>query len=702
MRTLLQKTAFTALAMLGISQASAITHDVRVGEKYLTRELFKNDFFYNRLNGDSVDIKTVLDNGGKLVAWNPEVADLVDDDTIVVNAKYYDGQGQYFDNWATFGIVYPDFGNEVFDTVNVKVAPEARLSEAKTYTNPTDLQMESIEFTRTFSEKNVNTWQTIYLPFSIDIKAHAADFYVARLYGRDYVEDTNGDGIVGYGDDKWVIQKYETSGFTRANEPLLVSPKHAGEITFRAADNILAAAKNDTIRMADTIFSAADKVYEIVCSYDINVLAPNDNNYYVGASGALSYRTTSANYIPYRWYYHTDSKVDSVYVKPSEGGMRQYVIVDTKFETAKPINTVEVYAGEIFDAEKFCYYVNCAPFAPLSSIESSDETVAWIESGVFHAAEFAYDGHGKISDSNRSCKLALRTEYGSVTVVNLVVKPNTAKLSEAKTYTNPDSLQLDGVEFARTFSEKNVNTWQTIYLPFAIDIKEHSKDFYVARLFGYGPVEDTNGDGVVNDDDDLWIVQKFASSGVTNPNEPLLVSPKYAGEITFRAADNVIVPAKNDTVVVKDSSDRTYEIVCTYDINVLAPNDNNYYVGASGALSYRTTSANYIPYRWYYHTDSKFDSVYVKPSEGGLRQYVVVDESFEFPKADTIPVIGDDTTDVPGGDTTIVASIKLIECDNISEPEIYNVNGVKVKSLDNAPAGIYIVNRKKVLINKNK
>lgn len=227
-----------------------------------------------------------------------------------------------------------------------------------------------------------------------------------------------------------------------------------------------------------------------------------------------------------------------------------------------------------------------------------------------------------------------------------------ARLSEANTYTNPDTLTMESIEFVRTFKDVSVDTWQTIYLPFAIDIKEHSKDFSVARLFGFGPVEDSNGDGVVNDDDDLWIVQRVKTSGVTRPNEPLLVRPKYAGDITFRAADNILAVAKNDTVIVMDTTDRTFEIVCSYDINVLAPNDNNYYIGANGALSYRSTSAaDYIPYRWYYHVESKSGDVFVKPSESGLSQFVAV-ESFEFPKQDTIPVIGDDTTDILGGDTT--------------------------------------------------
>lgn len=688
MKTILRNLCLTSFALISAGQASAVPVVldtlVHVGDKFSIAELSRGlagDYFV-----ESSDVNVVK----------------IDNDSVYVTASYYDGNGEYAEKQASL-LLYNAATNIPLAGVNVKVAPEARLSEAKTYTNPTDLQMESIEFTRTFKDNSVNTWQTIYLPFAIDIEAHADEFSVARLYGYDYIRDTNKDGIVGKGDSMFVIQKIATSGITNPNEPLLVRPNHAGEITFRAANNTLAAAKRNIIKMADTEFYNADKIYEIVCTYDVDTLKPGGNNFYIAANGKFSMRTatgTSLNYVPYRWYIHADSKTDEVFESYDASGLR-HTVANANFETAKKIETVYVKGDREFDVDKFCYYVNCAPFEPLSSIESSDEQVAWIESGAVRTCQVVFDGHEDYLACEKRCKLTLRTEFGSVTVVNLVVTPNVAKLSEAKTYTTPERMHFDTVEFTRTFKANSVDTWQTIYLPFAFNIEEHSNDLSVARYFGYGPYRDTNGDGVINSSDSSFVVFKKATSGITDPNEPLLVSPKYAGDITIRADydyntnSEFLYPAERKIEVVKDTTDRTFQIVCTYDVDTLQPGGNNFYVAANGKISMRTatgTSLNYIPYRWYYHVDSKTGEVFESYEASALR-HTVKDESFEFPKEEVKEEISEDTT--------VVTSIKLIECDNIKEQVIYNINGVKFESLDNAPAGIYIINGKKIIINKN-
>ena len=50
------------------------------------------------------------------------------------------------------------------------------------------------------------------------------------------------------------------------------------------------------------------------------------------------------------------------------------------------------------------------------------------------------------------------------------------------------------------------------------------------------------------------------------------------------------------------------------------------------------------------------------------------------------------------GISDVVAGIKGVEANSKSTDNAYNINGVRVASIDNAPSGIYIVNGQKTII----
>lgn len=52
------------------------------------------------------------------------------------------------------------------------------------------------------------------------------------------------------------------------------------------------------------------------------------------------------------------------------------------------------------------------------------------------------------------------------------------------------------------------------------------------------------------------------------------------------------------------------------------------------------------------------------------------------------------------GISDIVASIKNLEANSKGSDHVYDINGVRIASIDNAPSGIYIVNGQKKVINK--
>lgn len=255
-------------------------------------------------------------------------------------------------------------------------------------------------------------------------------------------------------------------------------------------------------------------------------------------------------------------------------------------------------------------------------------------------------------------------------------------LKDGVKYAFPYEVEAHSVSYTRNFTATQKDHWQSFYVPFSVDVEKYKDDFDIAEIFTICPMKDTNGDGNVDGADESFMIISRLNSGFTAPNTPYLIRPKNSGKQDI-VADNAILKAAENGEVTFSTSRTMYTVVGIYEPTTLTPGDNNFYVTSTGGLSYRSTSPGTLnPNKWYMHAEAR---EYGNNNLGGA----------DGSRAKTIQIVA------IGEDLDEATAIKVVNGEVISsESNIYTINGVKINSLENAPAGIYIVNGKKIFKNK--
>ena len=163
----------------------------------------------------------------------------------------------------------------------------------------------------------------------------------------------------------------------------------------------------------------------------------------------------------------------------------------------------------------------------------------------------------------------------------------------------------------------------------------------------------------------MLIVTKM-KSGITQPNMPYLIRAKTAGDI-------IIIPVNNTTYAATNGQKVCQTNKATYTFtglnqSVVANSTNNYYYMSNGSISHRTSGETTIkPNRWYMTVSNANNA---KASFG-------------------IAVIDED-------EATGISLNKEVQ--RLSPDVIHSVNGMRMNSSKNLPAGIYIKNNKKHIV----
>jgi hypothetical protein len=236
-------------------------------------------------------------------------------------------------------------------------------------------------------------------------------------------------------------------------------------------------------------------------------------------------------------------------------------------------------------------------------------------------------------------------------------------LSEDKTY-------ADGVTYTKNFA--SADQWNPLYVPFAVNVADYASDFDIAEIFAVCPVEDTNHDGEVTAEDDIYLIVYKKTSGSTVPNRPYLIRAKSSGSKELVAVDGKVYAATNGSVTCSTTAKR-YTFTGTYSPVYANTNNDYWYLGGSG-LSHRTSAGNTTikSNRWYMSmTDNETYS-----------------SSANSQNSINILVIGEDI-DAP----TAINAVR--QTDNNGADTMYNLNGQQVNS--SAAKGIYIKNGVKVI-----
>ena len=310
------------------------------------------------------------------------------------------------------------------------------------------------------------------------------------------------------------------------------------------------------------------------------------------------------------------------------------------------------------------------------SWNSSNTAVATVNDGVVTGTNFVYDG--STLQPAKYVKITAELEDGDSYFCGVHVTPKEVALTDGNAYRLATDLEAEKISYTRSFSK--AGAWQALYLPFAFDVEEYKSDFDIAEIYAICPTNDTNGDGVLDSNDDKKFILAPLNTGSTQPNAPYMIRPKATKSYTIVSENTTLASAEINEVEFATSRTQ-YSVKGIYAADFYAvPGDNNIYVTASGGFGYaKTKNVNIKPNRWVLHEESKNYCSSTSNSNSKLANF-------------TIEVLGEDLDET--------TAIKLINGETASEGakngSAYNLNGMKVDASKNLPSGLYIINGKKV------
>lgn len=275
-----------------------------------------------------------------------------------------------------------------------------------------------------------------------------------------------------------------------------------------------------------------------------------------------------------------------------------------------------------------------------------------------------------------------QTFRNSKAVYTITVPSNSNEIAliDGEAYDNSTTTSCDALTFSKTFSVSAAGKWNAFYVPMSVNVEDYAGELEFAEIYAFCAMRDTNGDGVVDANDENVLFVYPLTSGLTKPNVPYLIRPKEAKTYVINSADNVLYAAAQGIVEFSTARDK-FTVTGLYEPLTVVAGDNNYYVSSTGSLDYRTTGSTTVKAnRWVMHRESK-------EYGGGSGNSPAASSSYR------IVAIGEDI-DEP-------TAIKMINAANESGTtytEIYSLDGRKVNNTRNLRNGLYINNGQKIIV----
>lgn len=265
-----------------------------------------------------------------------------------------------------------------------------------------------------------------------------------------------------------------------------------------------------------------------------------------------------------------------------------------------------------------------------------------------------------------------------LTVGNSMIT-NEIALIDGDPYTKDETNELDALTFSKAFSASAVGKWNAFYVPMSVNVEEYAGELDFAEIYAFCAMRDTNGDGVVDANDENFLYVYPLTTGITKPNVPYLIRPREAKTYVINSADNVLYAAAQGMVEFSTARDK-FTVTGLYEPFTVVAGDNNYYVSSTGTLDYRTTGSTTVKAnRWIMHRESK--------EYGGGSGNAAASSTYR------IVAIGEDIDEA--------TAIKLINAANeqgTTNVEVYSLDGRKVNAMRNLRTGVYIKNGQKIIV----
>lgn len=251
---------------------------------------------------------------------------------------------------------------------------------------------------------------------------------------------------------------------------------------------------------------------------------------------------------------------------------------------------------------------------------------------------------------------------------------------DKENYLGSQNIQYETITYTRNFPEETVGTWQAMYLPISINVEDYKDDFDIAEIYAFSPYRDTNGDGVLDGDDDNFMFVSIKKTGSTKPNLPYSIRPKHSGNITINSDDGVLHAAAERELVMATTRN-IITISGLYREKTLVAGDGNYYVAIDGTLCNTTSSTSIKANRWVMNMKSRdYGDIVLSPNYN-VKQIGIL-------------AVGEDVDEE--------TAIELIRANSVESTSmangIYTIDGRNVSNVQKLPAGMYIKNGKKFIV----
>lgn len=292
------------------------------------------------------------------------------------------------------------------------------------------------------------------------------------------------------------------------------------------------------------------------------------------------------------------------------------------------------------------------------------------QTGDFYAA---YYGDLVFDIADETARLALDKLNSENMLGDLYVpesKQSNVCLNDQSNLTNTENISVPNLGYVRNFTKAGV--WESLYVPMSFDVSANSDMCEFADIYSFGQLFDSNGNGRIDSDDDVWLIVDLMTAGLTAGNYPYLIRAKEAGKLELKAHSGILYAAKN-TQNSCSTAGATYTF-CGTNVNAdLSSANTNFMMDPNGNLNV-TANQTITPQRWHVQVTGSSNSAELRQAmANGIR----------------VMVMGEDISEE--------TAIRLLQGETVEvnlDGQHYTLDGRKAT---NTPSGIQVVNGHKII-----
>lgn len=237
-------------------------------------------------------------------------------------------------------------------------------------------------------------------------------------------------------------------------------------------------------------------------------------------------------------------------------------------------------------------------------------------------------------------------------------------------YENASNIENCNITYIRTFNDTE---WQSLYIPFELDILQIQSDFEIAIISNFHQYDDNN-DGIF--DRTVLEIRRVTNNERLLPNYPYLIKAKTPGLKTIKVYNTTLYSTEQASIDCSSVEIR-YTFTGTYNY-IEDLRSFGYYYLSDGTLNRPTSSlCSLQPFRWYMMMNSRGSQFKENP--------IIINS-----KKIDLKIIGEETNDIIGTKPNDVIPVATYSIDGLRKP-ITSSKGVYIMHMNDGSS-------KKILI----